>query len=109
MNASGQSVGGNVPHTNSMQLFQNFPNPFNPVASAFTTISYNIPNLTKKSSVGIFNIKGQLVNELTIAPESNSVVWYGKDKKGNYVHNGIYLYRISTENKTISKKMILMR
>lgn len=85
----------------------NYPNPFNPK----TTIKYNIP---EKSHVEItvHNIKGQkiktLVNEIKNAG-MNTVTWKGKDDIGNVVSSGVYFYRVKTENKTVNKKMLLLK
>lgn len=88
-------------------LEQNYPNPFNPS----TWIRYN---LQKRSQVtlGIYNILGQLVTTLVNAPQAagmHSVEWNGRDKSGNSVGSGIYLYRIQAGNFTQTRKMLLMK
>lgn len=107
--SSGQGMSGNNPHENTLKLFQNFPNPFNPTSAATTKISFNLPNSSEKTSLEIFNIKGQMVNKFNIESGSNSVEWNGNDKFGNAVRSGVYLYRISNHKKTVSRKMLLMK
>ncbi|HHE40625.1 MAG TPA: T9SS type A sorting domain-containing protein [Candidatus Cloacimonetes bacterium] len=83
---------------------KNFPNPMKNA----TTISF-----THKQNAGlvvqIYNTKGQLVNELHIHGNQNSVVWDGTRFDGNLAPNGIYLYRIETSDNVISNKLLLLR
>lgn len=91
----------------STELFQNYPNPFNPE----TTIRYSI---AKAAPVGldIYNVKGQKVRSL---PQGNkqagtfSVVWDGKDDTGRGVASGVYLYRLSIDNRILQKRMLLLK
>ena len=89
------------------KLFPNFPNPFNKK----TIIKYNIPN-NGKVKLKIYNIKGQLVRTLVDEKKEigkYSVLWDCKDYKGKDVSSGIYFYNLSTKNKSLIKKMILLR
>ena len=83
-------------------LFQNYPNPFNPV----TTISYQLPK-TGVVRLSIYNIKGQLVETLVNeqrSPGSYSATWYAND-----VSSGLYFYKLTTGNKIVTKKMLLLK
>lgn len=91
----------------SYQLYDNYPNPFNPT----TTISYDLP---KSSDVrlDIFNILGRRVGTLveeTQAAGHYDVTWNGKNETGQAVSSGIYFYKLSTEEYTVSKKMTLLK
>jgi hypothetical protein len=88
-------------------LHQNYPNPFNPA----TTISYSI---VEKGHVTlkIFDASGRYVACLVDGhPEAGSQTaqWNGRDEKGNPVASGIYLYRLTADDHTLSKKMVLLR
>jgi len=93
---------------NSISLKQNYPNPFNPS----TTIEYQ---LTRAANVKltVFNVLGQeikqLVDENSVAAGSHKVVWNGKDNNGKSVANGVYFYKLSTDDKTEVKKMVFMK
>lgn len=89
---------------NMPTLLQNAPNPF----STSTKISCNLPpRYADEAEIAIYNIKGQLVRKLKVKGE---VVWDGRNNAGKPVPNGIYLYRMKTENFTSeTKKMILIR
>ena len=88
-------------------LSQNYPNPFNPT----TTITYTLRK-TSKAKMIIYNILGvkvrTLVNRYQDAGEY-SVVWDGLDDNNNAVSSGVYLYRLEAGDKSLQKKMILIR
>jgi flagellar hook assembly protein FlgD len=86
----------------------NYPNPFNPT----TNISFEISEKCK-ITLSIYNIKGQLVRKLvdneTFKKGSHSVMWDGKNNNGKEVSSNVYLYRLRVGDKSISKKMLLVR
>ncbi len=80
----------------------NYPNPFNPM----TTISYNI---SKKGHVDIsvYNLSGQLIDHLVdkeMSPGSYTVTLYTEN-----LSSGLYFYTLATDNKTVTKKMLLLK
>jgi hypothetical protein len=91
----------------------NFPNPFNPN----TTISFNFSNelyeINQPTAIEIYNIKGQLIQELGVRNLElgmNSIVWDGTDNHRNQVSSGVYLYRLTADNKVLmSNKMIMIK
>jgi subtilisin family serine protease len=91
----------------SFQLGQNFPNPFNPG----TTISFGLEK-RQKIGLSIYNILGENVAELVNRelPAGNyNINWDGRDKTGKICSSGIYLYRLSSGEKALCKKMLLMK
>ena len=83
------------------------PNPFNPN----TTISYNVSQ-ENNVSLEVYNVKGQLVKQLftgKVSAGEHSAVWNGKDDSGNAVSSGIYYSKLTVGDKSITKKMILMK
>ncbi|HEX37367.1 MAG TPA: T9SS type A sorting domain-containing protein [Candidatus Cloacimonetes bacterium] len=98
------------PYTiNEFKLNQNFPNPFN----GSTTISFSLPLNTQKAELKIYNIKGQLVKSFVLGSENTGkmvdFVWDGKDTTNKTVANGVYFYRLKTDTKQVTKKMVLMK
>ena len=88
-------------------LKQNFPNPFNPS----TKISYIVLS-EDYIDLSIYNAKGEFIKKLKNAiqrPGSHSVIWNGVDFENNPVPSGIYIYKLSTKNNFLTKKMILIR
>lgn len=102
-----------VPLTNksavikNYELFQNHPNPFNPV----TTISFNL----KKSeyvTLRVFNQLGEIVQTLVDQNYSEGVhqiSWDGRDSTGNQVSTGIYFYSIEAGNFRGTRMMTLIK
>jgi flagellar hook assembly protein FlgD len=89
------------------ELYQNFPNPFNPS----TAISFDLPKEAKVSLV-VYNLLGQEIRQLVEAQLTaghHAVTWDGKDGGGNAVSSGIYLYRLTTADYAAQKKMILIK
>ena len=103
--------GDNSPQEPLHINLSNYPNPFNPT----TTISFELnTENTENIEIAIYNLKGQKVKQLVSGirqlPEGkHSVIWDGRDENNNPVSSGIYLYRLETADKVISKKMILMK
>lgn len=88
-------------------LDQNFPNPFNPS----TVISYQVSTVCQVQ-LKIFDSLGReiaaLVNEEK-TPGKYQVSWDGEDKNGNKVPSGIYFYRMTAGNYSLTKKMLLLK
>jgi hypothetical protein len=91
---------GEIP--NGYVLEQNYPNPFNPT----TMITFG---LAKASNVKltVYNTIGQEVKVLVNG--SMSAGYHSVDFKANNLPSGVYIYRLTSENESISKKMILNR
>jgi len=97
----------NVVVTAPKLLNQNFPNPFNPE----TTISFDMPK-AGNARLDIYNVKGQLVKNLFNgnAPYGKTnLVWNGTDNSGRNVPSGIYFYRLNTNGRSETRKMMLMK
>lgn len=89
------------------ELAQNYPNPFNPS----TTISYTLSK-SGRVELEIFNLLGARVKSFVFADQKaggHSVQWDGNDNSGRPVSSGLYLYRLKTDNESITKKMTLIR
>ncbi len=91
----------------SFALLNNYPNPFNPN----TTILYALPKETDVK-LEVYNLLGQKVRVLVNKHQDagyQTVVWDGRNDKGESVPTGIYFYRLQAESYVNSKKMILMK
>ncbi len=86
-------------------LYQNYPNPFNPE----TTIKYSVPEQTYVT-VKLFDISGSeiktLVNE--VKPAGVFELKFNANSCGG-LPSGVYFYKLTTENFSSIKKMILMK
>jgi len=99
--------GSSIVPTPEKVSLNNYPNPFNPT----TTIAYSLPN-DGLIELRIFNVKGQLVKTLIDGEQlagSYEMVWNGRDNNKKSVSSGIYFYKLSTKDKTIMKKMLMLK
>ena len=88
-------------------LEQNYPNPFNPS----TKIKVGIPK-AGFVKLTVYNLLGQKVSTL-INEEMNAgfytATFSSKAGNGKEISSGIYIYTLSVNNFSISKKMILLK
>ena len=88
-------------------LFQNHPNPFNPE----TEIRFALPQASHVV-VKICNLLGEEIRLLVDEQRDagyHRVRWDGKDKNGNAVASGVYLYQLQAGTFYEVKKMTLLR
>ena len=91
----------------NFQLYQNFPNPFNPT----TEIRFSIAKTTLVN-LQVFNMTGQLVKTLvdeTLVSGEYKTEWNGTDLTGQPVPSGIYFYQLTSERFSEMKRMALVR
>ncbi len=91
----------------TVQLYQNFPNPFNPT----TSIRYIVPH-TSHVTLRIYAPSGHLIRTLVDGKKSfgaHEATWDGMDNAGRPAASGIYVYRLQVGKVTQSKKMTLLK
>ncbi len=89
------------------ELQGNYPNPFNPS----TTIRYSVKE-TSPVSIGIYNVKGQLVKTLVNEEKTSGnhyAVWNGLDNNNQPASSGVYFYKMRAGTYSSTKKMIMMK
>lgn len=104
---AGEVLAVSITEPESFQVFQNFPNPFNPV----TSIGYQL-NATAYVSLRVFDVTGRQVAVLVDALQpagSHSAVFNGAG-----FASGVYIYRLESEfsagyTQTVVKKMLLVK
>ena len=87
-------------------LFQNFPNPFNPI----TTIKYTIPVGTGRDlsvQLKVYDMDGKEIASLV--NEKQSAGYYSVEFDGSKFASGIYFYRLSVGEFTETRKMLLIK
>ena len=88
-------------------LYQNFPNPFNPV----TEIQFDIPDISTVELV-VYNLMGQEVRRLVngeIQAGYHRIVWDGLNNRGESVSTGVYIYSLISPSFHSTKKMVLLK
>lgn len=98
---------GEAPLPYEYELFQNFPNPFNPSTSVMFTVPRN-----GLVTIKVYDMLGQevttLVNEV-VERGVYTVNWNGLTDKGSYVASGNYIYRMVAGDFVKSRKMMLIK
>jgi hypothetical protein len=85
-----------------------YPNPFNP----FVNIHFTVPEPGGRTTLEIYDVGGRRVRTIFTGNVKEGVftkTWDGLDETGKPAASGIYFYRISVEEKSVSGKMILVR
>jgi hypothetical protein len=88
-------------------LSQNYPNPFN----SETRVQYGLP---KKMDIRIvvYDVLGRRVQILHDGPQAagyHQAVWDGRSSRGMQVASGVYVIQIAGQEKTLSRKMLLIK
>lgn len=105
---TGVDVRSPAPAAPRMSLHQNYPNPFNPG----TTIRYTLPR-AERVQLRVYDVHGRLVRTLRDGSEpagDRRVEWDGRDRSGQPVASGVYLYRLTTESgESQSNRMVVAK
>ncbi len=88
-------------------LYQSYPNPF----KSRTVIRYILPTECNVS-LSIYDISGRLVKTLVNQNQTAGIYTInldGKDGKGNTLSQGIYFYRLKTDNFSDTKRIVFIK
>jgi hypothetical protein len=83
-------------------LKQNYPNPFNPT----TQIEFGLPK-EMRAKVEVFDVRGSLV--MTLCDGLLSAGYHRVTVNAGQLPSGVYLYRLTTPESTVARKMLLVR
>ncbi|MCP4634586.1 MAG: T9SS type A sorting domain-containing protein [candidate division Zixibacteria bacterium] len=83
-------------------LLQNYPNPFN----ASTTISFDLAQ-AGNVVLGVYNLSGQKIE--TLVDKEMQAGQHHIDWDASTYSSGIYFYKLTTYNKTFTKRMTLLK
>ena len=86
----------------SITLHQNYPNPFNPT----TSISFEL-NKAQDVSLVVYNLLGQQV--LILVNDRLESGQHRINVNASNLASGIYMYRLSTNSQSLTKKMTLIK
>jgi hypothetical protein len=97
------SINGKINQTpNSFELFQNFPNPFNPS----TKIEYFISS-PGSIKLEVYSVMGERIQSLVDQYQQTGK--YSVEFNAKNFPSGCYFYKLTAANRTITKKMLLMK
>lgn len=95
------------PLPKKFHIYQNFPNPFNPL----TSIKFEIPERLNVS-VKVFDILGKEITTLVeqeLSPGNHTIEWEAKDSNNKLLPSGVYLIRFTAGKYTHSVKAVLLK
>ena len=84
----------NVTNETSLKDVNNFPNPMkNETTFSFTLTGNQLPTECK---IKIYTTAGRVIKEIIVLSNIgyNQIQWDGRDADGDYIANGVYLYRV---------------
>jgi PKD repeat protein len=87
-----------------------YPNPFNPTTNI--SLQINSEDAVHPVTLGIYNIKGQLVKTIVnneIVNNNPCFVWNGIDNSGLRTSSGIYLVKLETASSVSTQKIIMLK
>jgi hypothetical protein len=86
----------------TIDLHQNFPNPFNPS----TRIRFDLPQ-TSKVKLEVFDITGRLVRTIVngIRPQGSHIETFQAD----HLASGVYIYRLEAGSEVKTQRMLLIK
>jgi hypothetical protein len=90
-----------------LQLNPAAPNPL----TTGTTIRFSLP-ASAQVSLEVFNVLGQKVNTLAdgkLDAGYHTIKWNGTDRNGAKLASGVYIYQLRTMDKTLTKRMTILR
>jgi hypothetical protein len=90
-----------------VELFQNDPNPFNPL----TRIRFSLP-AQLHVTLTIYDVEGRRVTTLVDGKRDagvSEVIWNGRNAFGDPVATGVYFYQLRAKKKLLTKKLLLLK
>ena len=96
-----------VPTEKMLSLGQGYPNPF----KNQVTIPYTV-SAQDRIRIEVFNMQGLLVRTLYEGMPGaglHEITWDGLADNGNILQPGIYLYRLTDDQKSLTRRVVLVR
>ena len=91
----------------SLELYQNFPNPF----TFETAIRFDLPK-DEDVSVNVYNILGQSIRTLfagNMYGGQRNIKWNGRNDNGIKCSSGVYIIVVKTKDQTSARKIVLVK
>jgi hypothetical protein len=85
----------------------NYPNPF----ARDTYFTFRLTQLPDELKIRIFTVAGRLIKEISkksseLNYDFNRIHWDGRDQDGDYLANGVYLYKMIMKKGNITQNVI---
>ena len=89
------------------EIVGNYPNPFNP----YTRIVINTMTHVQ-GQASIVTSSGKSIYDfgsISFEPGSNSLIWMGKNSRGNFLSSGIYFFILKHGDHILTHRMVLLK
>lgn len=97
------SIAGNTASVpERFKLYQNFPNPFNPS----TTIAFDLPENSPVKLI-VYDMLGR--ETAVLLNDRKTAGHYKIQFDASAMASGLYIYRLTTDRQTVSKRMLLLK
>ena len=76
-----------------------------------TTIRFDLP-AAGPIDLAVYDVTGRRVRTLVsgaLNAGSHDVIWWGRDDTGGELASGLYFYKMQTDEKTLTRKMLLLK
>ncbi|MFA6025184.1 MAG: C25 family cysteine peptidase [Ignavibacteriaceae bacterium] len=92
----------------------NYPNPI----KDNTYFTFKLPQLPEELTIRVYTIAGRLVKEIKkssaeLSMDFNRIYWDTKDQDGNFLANGVYLYKVIVrkdgKSESITQKLAIVK
>jgi hypothetical protein len=94
-------------------LGKSYPNPFQISSQRSNDCRINFTlSQAGNTDLSIYNLKGQKVRSLIadyLEAGTHSISWDGKNARGEFAGSGVYFYKLNTQQKFLTQKLILIK
>ncbi len=80
-----------------------YPNPFN------AAVSIEIDGAVESAKLDIFDISGRVVQSFELSAGRSRILWFGETASGEGLPSGLYFARLSSEEKTIKRRLMFIK
>jgi len=108
VNAKSSALASNLVNNENIDSILVYPVPYKPASGgSYDAAGITFQNIGVNAKIKIFNVAGELVFDTT---QSTFYIWDAKNKYGNNVASGVYIYYITSDNgKTFKGKIAVER
>ncbi len=75
----------------------------------FVEINYNAVEKSSINWISIYDLSGNVIVQLPVQPSKGTVIWNGKNTKGNKCTSGCYMVYLQSKAQKVTKRFILFR
>jgi len=96
-----------LPSISDIELYENYPNPFNPSTVIPIEVHKDTPATLRIYSTGGRTVK--VLHDGVLTASHHEISWHGRDSQGQPVPSGVYFYELRIGDEVESGNMALVR